>query len=274
MAFNLNMQVCQRNVAKLLLIFFCMGLASCASMPPDSDPDAQAEYKRLNDPLEPTNRVIHGMNQRVDRVLIEPIAVTYGFIVPKPLRKIVTNVLRNAAEPLTFVNNVLQGKPERAGNTLTRFLTNSTLGAGGSIDVATDMGLERHVEDFGQTLAVWGVGEGPYLVLPFLGPSTLRDGIGRIGEVYADPAALAIDRANVKGLSIARMGLTAIDARHRNLDTLRELEESSIDLYATMRSAYRQNRRSEVRDGAPLEEEEDFDIFDDFDDLEEESAPD
>ena len=274
MAFNLNMQVCQRNVAKLLLIFFCMGLASCASMPPDSDPDAQAEYKRLNDPLEPTNRVIHGMNQRVDRVLIEPIAVTYGFIVPKPLRKIVTNVLRNAAEPLTFVNNVLQGKPERAGNTLTRFLTNSTLGAGGSIDVATDMGLERHVEDSGQTLAVWGVGEGPYLVLPFLGPSTLRDGIGRIGEVYADPAALAIDRANVKGLSIARMGLTAIDARHRNLDTLRELEESSIDLYATMRSAYRQNRRSEVRDGGPLEEEEDFDIFDDFDDLEEESAPD
>lgn len=274
MAFNLNMQVCQRSAAKLLLIFFCFGLASCASMPPDSDPYAQAEFQRLNDPLEPTNRVIHGMNQRVDKILIEPIAVTYGFIVPKPLRKIVTNVLRNAAEPLTFVNDVLQGEPERAGNTLTRFLTNSTLGAGGSIDVATDMGLERHVEDFGQTLAVWGVGEGPYLVLPFLGPSTMRDGIGRIGEVYADPAALAIDRANVKGLSIARMCLTAIDARHRNLDTLRELEESSIDLYATMRSAYRQNRRAEVRNGAPLEEEDDFDIFDDFDDLEDEPAPD
>lgn len=243
-------------------------------MPPDSDPYAQQEFKRLNDPLEPANRAIHGMNQRVDKILIEPIAVTYGFIIPKPLRTIITNVLRNAAEPLTFVNDVLQGEPERAGNTLTRFLTNSTLGAGGSIDVAVDMGLERHVEDFGQTLAVWGFGEGPYIVLPFLGPSTVRDGIGRIGEIYADPAALAIDRANVKGLSIARMGLTAIDARHRNLDTLRELEESSIDLYATMRSAYRQNRRAEIRNGAPLEEEEDFDIFDDFDDLEEEPAPD
>jgi len=254
-----------RIFAILLSGFVLMGLSACASVPPASDIDVRAEYDRLNDPAEPMNRSIHSFNQGVDRVIIEPIAISYSFIVPKPFRFMITNIVRNLAEPLTLVNDILQGEGKRAGTTAGRFLTNTTIGMGGSIDVATDLGMERHSEDFGQTMAVWGIGEGPYVTLPFLGPSNVRDGLGRLAGLYGDPTYIAIGETHVSGLSMGLLGLTAIDARYRNLDTLRDLNETSIDVYATMRSAYRQNRRKEVRNGAMLTEEEDFDIFDDFD---------
>ena len=257
--------------AAFIVALVVMGSLSggCATRPPASDHYAVAEFERINDPAEPFNRKVHRVNQIADQAIVEPIAVLYGFAIPKPLRQIITNVLRNLQEPLTLVHDILQGEGDRAATTLGRFASNSTIGLGGSFDVATGFGLERHTEDFGQTLAVWGIGEGPYLVLPFLGPSGLRDGVGRLGDFYMDPVSIARSEANVNGLSLIHMGVGAIDVRHRNLDNLRELEASAIDLYATMRSAYRQNRRKEIRNGAPLEDEEDFDVFDDFEDFSE-----
>ncbi len=240
-------------------------IGGCATVPSASDPEARADFDRLNDPLEPMNRTIHKMNQGLDRVLIEPIAITYNFIVIKPIRQLITNILRNLQEPLTLLNDILQGEGKRAGTTLGRFVTNSTLGVGGTFDIASEMKMHRHTEDFGQTLGAWGVGEGPYLVVPLLGPSTIRDGVGQIADIYMNPTAIAIDQANVKGLGLIYKGADALDSRARNVDTLRELEASSIDLYATMRSAYRQNRRKEVRNGAPPSNLDQFDIFDDFD---------
>jgi len=253
-----------------LLLFGGLSLGGCATLPPADDLEAVAEFERLNDPVEPLNRGIHKFNDIMDKALLKPLAITYKFIIPAPLRRLVTNVLRNLGEPLTLVNDILQGKGKRAGTTLGRFVTNTTIGIGGSFDVATDMGMERHTEDFGQTLGVWGLEEGPFIVLPLLGPSNIRDGVGQIGNFYMDPVSIAISKANVKGLSLGRIAARAIDARYRNLETLRELENSSIDIYATMRSAYRQNRRKEVRNGAPLTTEEDFDIFDNFEDFDDE----
>jgi phospholipid-binding lipoprotein MlaA len=240
-------------------------LGGCATVPPASDVEARAEFDRLNDPLEPMNRTIHKINQGLDRAIIEPIAITYNFVIIKPIRELITNIFRNLQEPLTLVNDILQGEVKRAGTTLGRFVTNTTLGIGGTFDIASGMKMHRHTEDFGQTLGAWGIKEGPYLVVPFLGPSTIRDGVGQVVDIYLNPVAIGIRQADVKGLGLIYTGARALDSRARNIETLRELENSSIDLYATMRSAYRQNRRKEVRNGAPPDFENNFDIFDDFD---------
>ncbi len=261
-------RILSRTSPLSLLMVVLLGLsAGCATVPPASDIDATAEFLRVNDPMEPMNRSINGFNQVVDKVLIKPVAKVYRFIIPRVLRRIVTNILRNLDEPLTLVNDVLQGEGRRAGQTLGRFVTNSTIGVAGAFDVAVEFGLERHSEDFGQTLGAWGFEEGPYLVLPLLGPSTIRDGVGLGVDFFMHPTNIAIDQANVKGLSLIRFGVAAIDSRERNIETLDELKASSIDFYATMRSAYRQNRRKEVRNGAPLEDEDEFDVFDSFDAL-------
>ena len=227
-------------------------LGGCATVPPASDVEARAEFDRMNDPLEPMNRTIHKINQGVDRVIIEPIAVTYNFIIIKPIRQLITNILRNLQEPLTLVNDILQGEAKRAGTTLGRFVTNTTLGIGGTIDIASEMKMHRHTEDFGQTMGAWGIGEGPYIVVPFLGPSTIRDGVGQVADIYLNPVRYRHPpgRHQRAGSYLHRLLARWIPGRAISI-RLRELEASSIDLYATMRSAYRQNRRKEVRNGAP-----------------------
>jgi phospholipid-binding lipoprotein MlaA len=240
-------------------------LAGCATVP--TDPAARAEFKRLNDPLEPTNRAIFGFNEFLDKVLVRPLAKVYHFILPNFVEERITMVLRNLGEPLTFVNDVLQGEDKRATVTFGRFITNTTVGIGGIFDVATDAGLPRHNEDFGQTFGVWGVGEGPYLVLPILGPSTLRDGIGTAADTFGDPVTIGIDKANVSGLSMIRIGVQGLDARARNLQMVDQLRRESLDYYATLRSAYRQNRRSEVLNGAAPDEENASPGFEEFEDL-------
>ncbi len=247
-------------------------LAGCATVP--TDPAARAEYKRLNDPLEPTNRAIFGFNEFLDKALIRPLAEVYHFILPNFVEERITVFLRNVGEPLTFVNDMLQGQPNRGGMTLGRFLTNSTLGIGGIFDVASDFDMPRHNEDFGQTFGVWGIGEGPYLVLPILGPSTVRDGFGTAADTFADPVSIGINQANVSGLSIGRIAITGLDARARNLEMVDQLRRESLDTYATLRSAYRQNRRSEVLNGAaPDEGENSAPGFEEYEDLDAPAAP-
>lgn len=237
-------------VVALLLV-----LSACATLPPADDPDARAAYEEANDPLEPLNRATFGFNRALNKVVLEPTAEVYRTLLPGPARNGVTNVLHNLKSPVILANDLLQGEGGRAGNTLLRFLVNSTLGIAGLFDVAKSMGLEAHDEDFGQTLAVWGVGEGFYLVLPVFGPSSPRDGIGMGADMVMDPFFWIIRSSDEEYLNYVRAGVDGIDLLSRNLDELEALEKGSIDYYAAMRTRYRENRRGEILNGADIEPE-------------------
>lgn len=249
-------------------------VAGCATVPPKSDAEAYRYYQQTNDPIEPVNRVTTKVNKGIENVIFKPIAKLYNAVLPRFLRRGVTNFLRNLDTPVVFVNDLLQGKPKRAGTTLGRFLVNSTAGLGGLIDVGEKIGLPYHDEDFGQTLAVWGLGEGPYIVLPLLGPSSPRDGIGRIIDIVFDPLFWIFRAKDLDGLRIARTATDAVDTYARHVDAIEELERSSLDYYAALRSAYRQNRADDIRDGAPppLDEFE-YDFPDEFPDGADEPPP-
>lgn len=254
---------CQRLAPVLLIAIF---VGACATKPPASDPVALAEYERENDPFKPLNKATWKFNVAVDKAILRPLAIGYRTVIPGFLRQMITNVFQNADMPLVFVHELLQGEPKRAGITAGRFLTNTTVGIGGLLDPATEWGLERHDEDFGQTLAVWGVGPGPFVMLPFLGPSNVRDAFGFAVDRFADPVDIAIDHADVKGL---QLGLTAgevFDIRQRNFDVIEEVY-ASPDTYTTARSVYRQNRAFDISNGAITESEEEEEFFDeDFED--------
>lgn len=225
-----------------------VGLAGCATRPPASDPEALEEFRANNDPLEPMNRAMFAVNDAIDTVALRPAAQVYRFVVPPPVRQGVRNALGNLRGPTILMNDVLQGEVDRAGRTAARFLINSTLGIGGLVDVAAwQFGIPGHDEDFGQTLAVWGVGEGPYLYLPVLGPSNPRDLLGYGVDVVASPWFWFGQGDVVDALRWAYAGITVIDGRERVMDTLDRILETSLDPYTTLRSLYRQNRASEIR---------------------------
>lgn len=208
---------------------------------------AQDAENEINDPFEDFNRAIFEFNRVVDRALLRPLAEGYRFLLPQFSRDMIMNFLDNLRTPVVLANDLLQGKVGRAGVTVHRFLFNSTFGFGGLFDFAGDMGMPGHDEDFGQTLAVWGFGEGPYLVLPLLGPAPPRDAIGLGVDTFFDPLTY-VDVALYVGL--ARTGTRVIDERSRHIESLDEIEQTSIDFYATIRSLYRQRRNDEIRDGA------------------------
>ena len=224
-------------------------LAACAS--PAQGPDAVAESAKINDPLEPLNRAIFGFNLALDKALLRPVAIAYRDVIPKPGRDGVRNFLDNLETPVVLANDVLQGSAERAGTTAGRFAINSTIGIAGLLDVAAGMGFKRHDEDFGQTLGVWGFPEGPYLVLPILGPSPPRDSVGLVVDYFIDPLTYVFDNNDVEWLSFVRFGVRAVDSRSRSVEALDEIERTSIDFYATVRSFYRQQRADEIRNGEP-----------------------
>lgn len=227
-----------------------LALTACASMPDPTDPAAVAQHEQANDPFEPTNRAIWGFNQAMDRAILRPAAEAYRSLLPDEVRGGVRNFLNNLGSPLVFANDLLQFDIGRAGTTLIRFVLNSTIGVAGLMDPATDMGYERHKEDLGQTLAVWGFGEGPYLMAPLLGPMPLRDAIGFGVQAYVNPVNLYLDRIGEDWAIYALFGLDAVDARSRNIETFDEIERTAIDIYATVRTGYRQSRNNEIRNGA------------------------
>ena len=228
-----------------------------------ADGRAQDPYG-ADDPLEDVNRAVFEFNQVIDSVILKPAAEIYVFLLPEEIRQRITNVLRNLGEPLNLVNNLAQGKFERAGSTLTRFAVNSTIGVGGVFDVATDWGYPRAYEDFGQTLASWGVGDRPFLMLPVLGPTNPRDAVGFGVDMFADPMSyVVIDEAG-----LARTITSGVSQRAAYLDELETVERTSVDFYAALRELYRQYRATEISDGASptVMEIPDFDFDDDFDD--------
>ncbi len=220
-------------------------LAACAT-PPGDDPEARAELAAVNDPLEPVNRAVFEFNRGVDRVLFKPAAQVYRGVVPGFGREMVRNFLNNLRSPVILVNDVLQGEMNRAGETGSRLMANTIIGLGGLFDVT---GIEFHDEDFGQTLAAWGVNEGPYLVLPLLGPSSVRDTAGLAGDMLMDPLVWYARDTGRHAVPWIQNGVTAVDTRSRNIETLDEVERGAIDFYASVRSLYRQRRNAEIHNG-------------------------
>ena len=221
-------------------------LTACAQRPAANDPDAVAEYKETNDPLEPTNRVFYAIDNGLDTVLLRPAAIAYRAAVPGFVRRPVHNVLANMSAPVVLVDDMFQGKPRRAGDTFMRFLINTTAGVGGLFDVATDWGYPAHSSDFGLTLAVWGLPEGPFLFLPLFGPSNPRDATGLAVDTAIDPFLYPPNGTGFNTLRVSRFTLNTLDKRERLLDDIDQIKKNSLDPYATFRSLYRQRRASDL----------------------------
>ena len=212
-------------------------------------------YEEASDPLEGMNRVIYRFNDTLDRKLTKPIAERYQAYVPSPVRTGVSNFFSNIYEPIVIVNDLLQWKPEQTISDTMRFGFNTVFGVVGLIDVSSSWGLEEHHEDFGQTFGTWGFGEGWYLVLPFLGPSTVRDTAGL-------PPAWFMEPVNIETGGRARLAwysLFVVSKRAGLLSASRILDAGSVDAYLQVRTAYRQKRWFEIYDGNPPEP----DFFDD-----------
>ena len=209
----------------------------------------------VNDPFENINRKTFEFNENLDEKILKPTAKFYSKFPPR-IKNGITNFFNNLEEVDTCVNQLLQGKPKKSANDLTRFLINSTVGLGGFIDVASKIGLERHEEDFGQTLAVWGVGEGPYIMLPALGPSTLRD-------TFSKPVSSFLSvtfHMTETDVNITLKSIDAIETRERLLDVESLL---SGDKYSFVKDAYIQSIQYEVKDGINVQD----DFVDDMDDF-------
>jgi len=219
-----------RVAALLFAALFLNGCATVARPNPD-------------DPWEGFNRGVYSFNETLDDWVIKPVAQGYDAVAPTPVRFGVHNFVENLNDPWIGANNLLQGKWLDGLSDLGRFVVNTTMGVVGLIDVATPMGLERHQEDFGQTMAVWGVGSGPYVVLPFFGPRTVRDSVGLIPDLYADPLINIED--TYWGVLFARV----IDRRVELLPAEKLLDTAALDRYDYLRSAYLQRRRSLILDG-------------------------
>lgn len=227
----------------------CLLLGGCAATKGhDGQAMAGSEGQSNNDdPLEGYNRVMFKINDTVDQAVMQPVAMGYRTVVPKPARDCVRNFLHNLHTPVNAGNNLLQGDIQGMASDLSRFIINTTIGIGGLFDVAKDTGLKYRPEDFGQTLGVWGFGPGPYLVLPLLGPSSIRDAVGLAADSYADPVRIYLYNTHRKGLYYTRVVLIGIDNREALLDAIYDLRKHSIDYYAATRSAYFQERDAMVR---------------------------
>lgn len=200
------------------------------------------------DPWEGFNRAMFATHEVVDRAVLEPVGRGYRAVTPDPVRRSIRAFLRNLRSPVILANDLLQGEFERAGRTVVRFGLNTTVGFLGFFDPATGLGIEGHEEDFGQTLAVWGVDSGPYLFIPLLGPTTLRDGGGRIVDNAFDPFNYA-QFENADAFRIARTAVGAVSARESVLDTIDGIRRDSMDPYASIRTSYVLLRQSAIQNG-------------------------
>ena len=243
------------NSVYLLLLVLTLGLlGGCASVP--GPPDER-------DPFESYNRFMYSFNDSLDSAILRPVAQGYQNITPDLVETGISNFFDNIGDLNVMVNNLLQFKIENAVSDFGRILWNSTVGIFGLIDVASHMGLQKHDEDFGQTFAVWGVPDGPYIVLPFLGPSNMRDSVGLVGDIYVDPLFQIEEEGNVYWGAVA---LRFIDTRAGLLSASRVLDQAALDPYIFVRDAYLQHRRNLVYDGnPPLDETMEFDPATDAD---------
>ena len=205
--------------------------------------------ENLLDPYEGFNRVMYSVNDSLDKVAIKPVAKAYDVTVPLPVKAGVGNFFSNTSDLWIGVNSALQGKFGDAESDITRLLINSTVGIFGLFDVASELGFEKHDEDLGQTLAVWGAPSGAYFFWPFIGPRTLRDTAGWLGDSYADPVWSARSRSIAVRNSL--VALRFVDIRASLLPADKIVDEAALDKYAYIRDAYQQRRRNQIFDGRP-----------------------
>jgi phospholipid-binding lipoprotein MlaA len=194
--------------------------------------------------LERINRGVFWFNEQADRFVIKPVAKGYDWLLPKPVKRGVSNVFDNLFTPVVAVSDLLQGNFQESAEDVGRFVVNSTVGVVGIFDVATGWGLEKRREDIGQAFGAWGIGSGPYLVLPILGPSNVRDGVGLVGNYFLSPQNYIEDDGVRWGVTV----LGGIDTRYRLLDASTVLEQAALDRYAFVRSSYAQYRQNLVED--------------------------
>lgn len=245
----------------LFLICTLLMLSGCAAM----------EFGHPSDPLEPINRKIDVFNQNFDKFVAKPVAQGYRFVTPDPLDRGVTNFFNNLADIPSAANNLFQLKPIRAFTDIGRVCINTTIGLLGLFDVATDMGIPSYKEDLGQTFGYWGVGDTPYLVIPFLGPSTLRDFIGSLGDFLLNPISYASE-----GVYWSLTALNVVDKRADLLEAGDVLDEAAVDRYSFLREFYLQKRDSAINDGQATMDEGLFDenLFNDQPPADEAPPPD
>jgi phospholipid-binding lipoprotein MlaA len=234
--------------AAIALLAVAGGHRAAAQQPaPGSAPPPVVEPGDAGDPYEQTNRAIFGLNQGIDRTVLVPVSNAYRTVIPQPLRDSIHDFLQNLNSPIIFANDVLQAQPGLAAETFGRALINTTIGFGGMFDVASKLGVPYHTNDLGITFATWGVQSGPYLMLPVLGPSNPRDLAGDIGDSFGDPGNIVASDHNKLWASFARSVTSGIDERSRNIESLAEIERTSLDYYATIRSLSRQRRAAQIR---------------------------
>jgi len=239
---------------KFYIIFFIIFslnsnvLFGAASDQVNTDPDDFATTKvedEVYDPIEPINRAIFTFNNAADRIVLEPIAKGYKKL-PSPIQSGISNFLSNLRAPLVVVNQILQGQGGNAVQSTGRFLVNSTVGVFGLFDVADKIGLDEKEEDFGQTLATWGVGDGFYIVLPLFGPSNLRDTTGMVMTMMTDPINAYVVSEGEAWIVPMRTAANAVDQRSKIIDEVNALRDNSVDYYAAVRSSYYQNRKAAI----------------------------
>jgi phospholipid-binding lipoprotein MlaA len=217
-------------------------VSACATPPPEGDVDALAAYEEANDPFEPANRMVFAANVMVDQLVLQPTAVVYRDLFPSELKPPVENFLTNLFMPLSFLHALLQGDMDRAGKAAERFFTALPT----FLLADTSPNEDPVFEDAGQTLATWGFGAGPYIMLPLLGPSSVRGTLGTVTNFFVDPVGIVAN----SGVTIGRAAGNAIVTRSQNLEQIRELQRTSLDYYAAVRSFHRQQRAAKIRNGA------------------------
>jgi len=244
----------RRLGGRALLGAALLAAGGCASIPPNAGSNPA-------DPLERVNRHVYAFNDGFDRKVAQPVARGYVNVVPRPVRDCVANFFANIGEVTNIVNATLQFSPAAAASDVGRLLVNSTAGLLGCFDVAKGMGLERNRQDFGLTMGKWGLPPGPYIVLPFFGPSSVRDAFGEVPDYYTDPARFINPKTDYYLVYVARF----IDRRSQFLDTGSLVDDAALDPYAFVRDGYLQRRRSRVYDGNPppstVEEDPDSPAF-------------
>ncbi|WP_448578148.1 MlaA family lipoprotein, partial [Thermaurantiacus sp.] len=231
--------------------------AACATTREEFDAAASLE-RAAEDPWERTNRKVHAFNSEVDRLVIRPPAMLYQKAVPAPLQRGVRNFYNNLGEPLNLVNSLLQGKFDGATRAAGRFFVNMSLGGLGAADEATLLGFDEKPHDLGQTFAVWGIKSGPFVMLPVFGPSTVRDGIGFLGEIFLDPVRFGTGAALNSTQSLIEQGVRLLDQRAELIARGEQIRRGSADDYATVRSAWLQLRLAQLYDGDPPIADEDY----------------
>jgi len=232
------------SLKRLLALSLVALIVGCASIPAGVPPSP-------DDPWEPFNRSVFEFNEGLDKYVLKPVVSGYRFVLPEFIREGVYNFFSNYNDIYTALNNLLQGKPDYAFNDLMRVVVNTTMGLGGLIDLATPGGLEKHKEDFGQTFGVWGVPSGPYVVLPFFGPSSVRDTFGTVADLETDYLFKYIPDV---GLRNSLTGLRVVNARNTYYEAGDLLDGAAIDKYSFLRDAYIQRRKYQINEGRDDEE--------------------